>query len=106
MLADFFSEHWNDEKGMPSGGVTDGTGLTISWQHGPLGQGPARREPNGCFVETVIAAAKDRLEYYQGTQFACGHNDAAIKALDIALHELNERTADRDRRQVEGTHKE
>ena len=52
-----FEEHWSDKDGNPAGGVSSGRGFAISWQNGPLGRGVERREPNGAFVEDVIAAA-------------------------------------------------
>lgn len=104
MLAEFFSDQWNDGDGNPAGGVTCGKGFTISWQNGPLGRGPERREPNGAFVETIIAAAKDRLEFYQRSKFNCKENADAIFHLETALNILNERTARREAALVEGTH--
>lgn len=93
------SEHHNDDNGNPAGGHTWGTGIEIDWQDGPLAV-----EPNGAFVEGVIAAAIDRLEYYQGSQFASNYNAIAITYLNDALAELQARTADREARGVEGTH--
>jgi hypothetical protein len=49
--------HTLDVNGNPGGGVTDGVGIHIEWQDGPLGRGGDRSEPNGAFVEGVIAAA-------------------------------------------------
>lgn len=104
MLDTFTSVHWNDENGKPAGGEVVGMGLSINWQNGPLGRGADRQEPNGAFVETVIAAAVDRLEYYQGSGFACRENALAITKLEEALHWLNHRTQKREARGVEGTH--
>lgn len=95
-----------DENGNPTGGSVDGTGLNIRWQNGPLGRGDERKEANGAFVETVIAAAKQRLEFYQDSKFNCDYNAKAIQALDNAIWILNQRTADRETRGVEGEHKE
>ena len=50
-----FDEHWLDDDGNPAGGVASSKGVCISWQNGPLGRGNERREPNGGFVENVIA---------------------------------------------------
>ena len=105
MLAEFLKENRSDENGNPTGGSIKGTGLAIDWQDGPLGRGTERKEPNGAFVETVIAAAKSRLEFYQESKFACEFNAQAIKALENALWILNQRTANRELRQVEGEHK-
>lgn len=97
-------EHWLDADGNPEGGVSTGTGFTISWQHGPLGRGHMRREPNGAFVEDVIQAVLGRLKFYQSTRFACEANAEAIHALEVAADWLDGRTQDREKRGVEGTH--
>lgn len=89
-----------DLKGNPTGGFVQGCGLEIRWQDGPL----EGREPNGCFVETVIAAAKQRIEYFQNSKFACSFNKDAIYHLEQALLALNARTEDRQVRGVEGSH--
>lgn len=97
-----------DSDGNPSGGWVDCTGLEIYWQNGPLGRGDDRKEPNGTFVETVIAAAKQRIQHYQTVsdgRFQCEENEAAIRSLDTALAWMSRRTKDREAREVEGTHK-
>lgn len=98
--------HRVDENGMPAGGDTTGLGINISWQNGPLGRGPERKEPNGAFVEGVIAAALDRIYFYQSTKLKCRENAIAITKLEEALHWLNHRTYEREQREVEGTHAE
>ena len=98
------SEHWNDANGAPAGGTTYGRGFAIGWQNGPLGRGGDRTEPNGAFVEDIIKAAIDRLKYYQQSQFASDYNARALIGLEAAIFALNERTADREERDVEGTH--
>lgn len=90
--------------GKPAGGSVRAVGLSVDWQSGPLGRGVERLEPNGAFVETVIAAAKQRIEHYQSTEFKCRENALAITKLEEALHWLQHRTAERERRAVEGTH--
>lgn len=99
------SNHWTDLRGTPMGGATYGKGFAISWQNGALG-GPSgvRSEPNGAFVEDVIQAAVDRLEYYQGSKFACQENAQALDYLSLALSSLHSRTKSREARGVEGTH--
>lgn len=109
MLDRFTATNNNDENGNPAGGLVGGVGLWIKWQDGPLGRGDDRKEPNGAFVETVIAAAKQRLEYYQTTadgRFACEENLQAIRYLTVALQHLEKRTKDREARGVEGTHEQ
>lgn len=98
------SEHFNDASGAPAGGTTYGRGFAIGWQNGPLGRGDDRKEPNGAFVEDIIKAAIDRIDYYQASQFASDYNGRARYHLARALAALNERTADREKRDVEGTH--
>lgn len=97
-------DNWNDEHGRPAGGFVQATGLRIDWQNGPLGRGADRVEPNGAFVETVIAAALQRIEYYQSSGFSCRENALAITKLEEALHWLNARTSRREAQGVEGTH--
>ena len=99
------SEHWSDN-GVPAGGVTYGRGFAISWQNGPLGAlgTSERKQPNGAFVEDIIEAALDRLEYYQSSRFNCDENQFAIEHLRAAIAALEERTARRVQRGVEGTH--
>lgn len=104
MKDSFFEQHWSDASGNPAGGVTSGKGMCLSWQNGPLGRGEARLEPNGCFVETVIAAVIGRLEFYQASQFACEDNAVAIAHLQSAAVVLDARTRERESRMVEGTH--
>lgn len=99
------TEHHDlDSDGNPAGGKSSGTGIAIQWQDGPLGRGADRKEPNGAFVEGVINAALGRLQHYQITKFACRENALAITKLEEALHWLNHRTAQREARDVEGTH--
>lgn len=99
-----FEEHWSDENGNPAGGVSSGRGFAISWQNGPLGRGNDRKEPNGAFVEDVIQAVIGRIEFYQRSKFACERNELALAALKGAAVELDQRTRDREAREVEGTH--
>lgn len=105
MLAKYESENRTDDDMNPTGGSVRGTGLVIDWQDGPLGRGENRKEPNGAFVETVIDAARQRIEFYQASKFKCRENAIAITKLEEALLWLGRRTADRERRGVEGEHK-
>ncbi len=97
-----------NKDGNPTGGVTTGLGISITWQNGPMGRGADRKEPNGAFVEDVIIAAVERLKFYQIAvkgRFKCRQNALAITHLEEALHWLQDRTAEREKRNVEGTHK-
>lgn len=100
-----FEEHWSDVNQNPAGGVSSGRGFTISWQNGPLGRGDERREPNGAFVEDVLAAVIGRIECYQASRFNCAENDTALFHLKSAAEALDARTRSREARAVEGTHK-
>jgi hypothetical protein len=93
-----------NENGRPAGGSVTGIGLYINWQDGPLGRGDERVLPNGAFVETVIAAAIQRIEYYQTLQFKCRENALAITKLEEALHWIKARTNRREAQGTEGTH--
>lgn len=104
MKQEITGRHFNDDNGNPAGGVTTGTGIAITWQNGPLGRGDERKEPNGAFVEGVIAAVIDRLEYYQASKFKSAYNAVALGHLQLALAALEQRTKDREQRAVEGTH--
>lgn len=104
MTQDFDSAHFYDANGNPAGGQSFAVGISINWQNGPLCVDGTRKEPNGAFVETVLAIARDRLKFYQQGKFNCEKNTLAIDAINEALRHLNERTADREARGVEGTH--
>lgn len=93
-----------DEMGNPTGGSVDGVGLMIAWQDGPLGRGKDCKAPNGAFVETVIAAALQRLKFFEGSAFSCPENQDAIGSLQAALDVLERRTRNRERAGTEGTH--
>lgn len=106
MLDEFDAENHVDRNGNPMGGFVKGMGLDIRWQDGPLGHGKIRVAPNGAFVETVIAALIQRLEFYQAAnnaKFLCRENAIAITKLQEANMWLKKRTVDREARDVEGT---
>lgn len=98
MRQEIVGRHENDANGNPDGGQTEGKGIGIRWQKGPLGRGAERKEPNGAFVEGVIAAALDRLNFYQASKFKCRENALAITKLEEALHWLDHRTAEQQER--------
>ena len=104
MRIGFKAENYLDDDGNPAGGYVDGTGFEITWQSGPLGRGEDRKEPNGAFVEDVIAAAVQRIQHYQAGKFQCRENAIALTHLETALLWLDKRTRDREARAVEGTH--
>lgn len=94
-----------DEFGRPAGGEAAGIGLSVRWQNGPLvAPNGVRREPNGCFVETLLQVAAERLEHYQGGPFACVENEVALLRVRGAMEVLDQRTARRVAAGIEGTH--
>lgn len=103
---DMQSHHFGDRDGNPEGGCAFGTGFCITWQRGPLGRGDESRGANGAFVETIIQACIDRLEFYQecsGGRFKCQENDDALDHLQRALERLEDRTTRREHEGKEGT---
>ena len=99
----FEARNNSDADGNPAGGYVKGVGMAIVWQNGPLGTGDARIPPNGAFVEDVIQAVVQRIEYYNSSKFSCRANSLAITHLQEALHWLQHRTRDREVRGIEGT---
>ena len=98
------AENTLDTNGNPTGGWVRGTGIDINWQDGPLGRGENRMPPNGAFVEGVLNAAIQRLEFFQASKFKCRENALAITKLEEAKHWLDHRTKMREAQGVEGLH--
>lgn len=84
--------------------------IVINWQDGPRGMGelpdgtPALADPNGAFVEDVIWAAIQRLEFFNESKYRCRENSLAITKLEEALFILKDRQLSRSERNVEGKH--
>ena len=57
---------------------------------------------NGCQNEDLLAIVIDRLECFQAGEFACEENAVALASCKVALGMLDERTASRLKRGVEG----
>jgi hypothetical protein len=92
----FHSDHFTTD-GLPDGGVSFGTGFSISWQRGALRNDDGTfKLPNGAFIEDIIDAALNRLEYHQDSPFACEENAQAIILLKQALEILDNRTKRRE----------
>ena len=75
---------------------------TILFQNGPIsvdGNGV-----NGVTHEALIAILCDRLRSFQAGEYACKANACALIHLEEAQHWLQQRTIERMRRGVEGTH--
>ena len=80
MMQEIVGNHCRDRNGNPTGGTTSGKGISIDWQTGPLKIDGIRYKPNGAFVEGVIMAALNRLEFYQDSKFNCRENALAQAA--------------------------
>ncbi len=71
----------------------------ITFQKGPKEQGV-----NGVHNEDLIAIVIDRIEGFQSGDYECSENQTALEHMRKALEALNDRTAAREKRGVEGTH--
>ena len=85
MRREINEKHDMDVATQPAGGHTKGLGFSINWQKGPLMVDGVRQEPNGAFVEDVIAAALGRMQHYQASEFKCRENALAITKLEECL---------------------
>jgi len=85
----------------PTGGTTNlPDGSIIKWQDGIKVDGQ-----NGAFIEDVITAAIQRLEYFNSGKFRCRENSLAITKLEEAIQWLDYRTSNRQSQGVENTYK-
>lgn len=74
----------------------------ISFQNGPInadGNGV-----NGLTHEVLLAIVVDRLRSFQKGPYSCKANACALTHIEEAMHWLQQRTLERMRRGVEGTH--
>lgn len=80
--------------------------LKIRWQNGPRGTSVpgVLLPPNGAFVEDVIWAALQRLEFFNEGKYRDRANSIAITKLEEALQALKNRQLERSYRGVEGKH--
>ncbi len=77
-------------------------GVLLDFQNGPIEEVGI----NGITNEALLAIILDRLEGFQKGPFACDENQIAVIHIQSALEALKERTADRIKRGVEGTHQQ
>ncbi|WP_433705813.1 hypothetical protein [Paraburkholderia sacchari] len=75
-------------------------GVLIEFQNGPI----AEAGVNGLTQEVLLAIVADRLRSFQAGPFACKANACALTHIEEAQHWLQQRTLERMRRGVEGTH--
>lgn len=107
-----------DANGNPTGGDVrldldvdsdskrDFPALYIRWQDRPRVDAGSDQllAPNGAFVEDVLWAALQRLEYFNEGKFRCRENSIAITKIEEALFILKDRQLARSERGVEGKH--
>jgi len=79
----------------------DGQFVVVHFQKGPIGEAGV----NGCHQEDLLAIVIHRLQCFQAGPFACRENALALTKLEEAMHWLNHRTDNRQKRGVEGTSK-
>lgn len=74
--------------------------LPVVFQNGPIGEAGV----NGVTHEALLAIVADRLRSFQAGPFSCKANACALTHIEEAMHWLQQRTLERMRRGVEGTH--
>ena len=115
------SENLTDDDNNPSGGNvmlhvtkngdTEFPALIVNWQDGPRGTdqtnpdgSPVLADPNGAFIEDVLWAALQRLEFFQDSKYRDRGNALAITYIEGALQAMKDRQLERSHRNVEGKH--
>jgi len=78
----------------------DKNSISFTIQDGPIKENGL----NGCQVDTLIHAARKMIAGLN-EKFPCRENACAITKLDEAIHWLDARARDREKRGVEGTSK-
>lgn len=76
--------------------------LYISFQNGPISENGVG--VNGITHEALLAIVADRLRSFQKGPYSCKANACALTHIEEAMHWLQQRTLERMRRGVEGTH--
>ncbi|WP_025915511.1 hypothetical protein [Herminiimonas sp. CN] len=104
------ANHRYEITGMDTGGnasATDAEGYKASFsrqvilfQNGTIPENGV----NGVTHEVLLAIVADRLRSFQAGPFACKANACALTHIEEAQHWLQQRTIERMRRGVEGTH--
>lgn len=74
--------------------------LMILFQNGPINEVGV----NGVTHEALLAIVADRLRCFQKGPYATKANACALTHIEEAMHWLQQRTIERMRRGVEGTH--
>ncbi len=91
---------FNSETNASESGIDDRDRVSILFQNGPI----AEVGVNGVTHEALLAIVADRLRSFQKGPFSCKANACALTHIEEAMHWLQQRTIERMRRGVEGTH--
>lgn len=83
--------------------IPNKTSTFIDFQNGPITEGG--NGVNGLTHEVLLAIVADRLRSFQKGPYSCKANACALTHIEEAQHWLQQRTLERMRRGVEGTHK-
>lgn len=81
-------------------GENEEVATVIKFQNGPI----AETGVNGLTHEVLLAIVADRLRSFQKGPYSCKANACALTHIEEAMHWLQQRTLERMRRGVEGTH--
>jgi hypothetical protein len=95
-----FDSDTNPSREAPDGYVSSFSRSIILFQNGPI----AEAGVNGITHEALLAIVADRLRSFQAGPFSCKANACALTHIEEAMHWLQQRTLERMRRGVEGTH--
>lgn len=95
-----FDTETNASKESPDGYSHSKSRDVILFQNGPINEVGV----NGVTHEVLLAIVADRLRSFQDGPYACKANACALTKIEEAQHWLQQRTLERMRRGVEGTH--
>lgn len=91
------SDPWTAAHGQPA------VHSNILFQNGPIAEDG--NGVNGLTHEVLLEIVADRLRSFQKGPYSCKANACALTHIEEAQHWLQQRTLERMRRGVEGTHK-
>lgn len=91
---------FNSDTNASESKIDDRDRVSVLFQNGPI----AEVGVNGVTHEVLLAIVADRLRSFQKGPYACKANACALTHIEEAQHWLQQRTIERMRRGVEGTH--
>lgn len=100
MRAGYEVRGFNTETNPSFDDATDAEAV-ILFQNGPIPEAGV----NGVTHEVLLAIVADRLRSFQKGPYSCKANACALTHIEEAQHWRQQRTIERMRRGVEGTHK-